>query len=635
MRNARIMNVLVAGALLCLAGCPGGAMDGDGNDGGLPPRPGNATANAGPGQLVSQGAVVTLDGSASSDPDGDPLGYTWTQIAGPDVTGGAGWLDGEMPVFDAPGEVATLIFELRVNDGNGDSEPETTQINVLEDANTALFVSGDHGDDEAGNGTMEVPFTSIATALASVTDAQEDIYVMTLAAGGRYDETAAMLDIPPGTSIYGGYDGDWRRDVVGNKTGVDSNHRGLHFTGAIDFDTWISGLDLITTDSPAPEEDVAGVFAAGGTATLHVHDNLITAGNIAAGVVGEPGSSYGILLRQLAGVEIMRNTISAGSGGAGDDGEVGRSGGRGANGANASGSGRAGGGSGTPGGDGGRGGQRGSGPGGGGGGGDDGALASGNRGRGGAGGSGAGGNGTKGTDGGAGEAGSAGRGFGGALTAEAFMPARGGSGEDGAHGGGGGGGGGGQASWASRVGGGGGGGGEGGEGGGGGQGGQGGGASVGIWLVQVMSSAIEDNTILSSHGGDGGTGSPGGQGGNGGSGGSGAGGDCGAFTCGSRGGNGGGGGGGGDGGHGGGGGGGPSFGIYIGSNIGPDMTGNTVAAGGGGAGGPGGGGPAGEGGWSFAVFDADTEDGVGPTLRDNELTAGTPGEGGLAGRKNF
>ncbi|HSK02882.1 MAG TPA: PKD domain-containing protein, partial [Kofleriaceae bacterium] len=309
------------------------------------PPPANATASAGPDQQVSRGASVRLDGTASADPDGDPLRYTWTQLHGPDVTGGTGSLDGAAPSFVAPEGVATLVFELRVDDGHGASDPDPIQINVLEDASAALFVAGDLGDDESGNGTIDRPFASIGRALAEVTDVQEDLYVMIRAGGGRYDETGAALAVPAGTSLYGGYDAGWRRDVAIHRTGVDTDHRGLRITGALDFDTWISGLELVTADAPGAGDDVTGIAAAGGAATLYLHDNAISAGSVAAGAVSAPGSSYGVQLRDLASVEILRNTIRAGSGGAGGDGAPGAAGERGADGANASGEGSAAGGS--------------------------------------------------------------------------------------------------------------------------------------------------------------------------------------------------------------------------------------------------------------------------------------------------
>jgi len=69
-------------------------------------------ADAGGNQMVDELSTVTLNGSASYDPDGQPLSFRWSQIAGPAVVlsdGGA-----VRPSFVLPdiNQITLFTFEL-------------------------------------------------------------------------------------------------------------------------------------------------------------------------------------------------------------------------------------------------------------------------------------------------------------------------------------------------------------------------------------------------------------------------------------------------------------------------------------------------------------------------------------------
>lgn len=84
-------------------------------------------ANAGSDKTVNINTLVTLNGSASSDPDGDALTWSWTQVNGASVA-----LSNDtaaQPTF-TPSIAGTYSFQLIVNDGELNSSPDQVVIAV-------------------------------------------------------------------------------------------------------------------------------------------------------------------------------------------------------------------------------------------------------------------------------------------------------------------------------------------------------------------------------------------------------------------------------------------------------------------------------------------------------------------------
>ena len=91
--------------------------------------PAEIIADAGDNQVVSGGATVTLDGSASRSTLGRPLTFQWAQTGGPTVS-----LNGPQtarPAFTAPLLAARtdFVFRLTVSDGTT-SEQDWTTVTV-------------------------------------------------------------------------------------------------------------------------------------------------------------------------------------------------------------------------------------------------------------------------------------------------------------------------------------------------------------------------------------------------------------------------------------------------------------------------------------------------------------------------
>jgi Tol biopolymer transport system component len=94
-------------------------------------------ANAGLDRTLIVGTQVTLDGSASSDLENAPLAFAWTQTGGPAVAlAGA---NTATPTF-TPLLLGSYTFNLIVNDGAADSNPDSVTIEAIGNTGTGSNV---------------------------------------------------------------------------------------------------------------------------------------------------------------------------------------------------------------------------------------------------------------------------------------------------------------------------------------------------------------------------------------------------------------------------------------------------------------------------------------------------------------
>ena len=86
-------------------------------------------ANAGPDQTVQEGALVTLDGSNSSDADNDIVSYQWNQTTGTSVN--LSNASAVQPTFTAPAGGGSVTFQLTVTDSENNQDTDTCVVTIV------------------------------------------------------------------------------------------------------------------------------------------------------------------------------------------------------------------------------------------------------------------------------------------------------------------------------------------------------------------------------------------------------------------------------------------------------------------------------------------------------------------------
>ncbi len=119
----------------------------------LPP-----VADAGFDQVVTEGDVVTLDASGSSDPNNDPLSFLWRQVDGPTVTLSS--TTSQVPSFTAPlvDQFEVIEFEVVVSDGI--NEPDFASVFIEVSAAPPAVLTGSVRDIH-GNGIQGALVTAV------------------------------------------------------------------------------------------------------------------------------------------------------------------------------------------------------------------------------------------------------------------------------------------------------------------------------------------------------------------------------------------------------------------------------------------------------------------------------------------
>ncbi len=168
-------------------------------------------ADAGSDQTVECNSTnetsVILDGSASSDPDGDPLTHTWT--------GPFGTTDGPTPRVDLP--LGEHVITLTVDDGQGVTDSATVTV-VVEDTAPPTIDSLNANPTTLWPPNHKMVSASVATAVADACDAAPTSQIISVSSNEPVDGLGRG-DRAPDWQVTGDFTLDLRAERSGHGNG--------------------------------------------------------------------------------------------------------------------------------------------------------------------------------------------------------------------------------------------------------------------------------------------------------------------------------------------------------------------------------------------------------------------------------
>ena len=216
------------------------------------------TANAGIDQNITTTTVVTLDGSASADADGDTLSYIWALTSAPSGSS-AVLIDSTVvaPTFTADLD-GSYIAQLTVNDGVASSAPDTITI-VAETLNSVPIASA---------GTSQNVATGDVVALdgSGSSDADGDALSYTWSFSSIPSGSLAIFD--DSTSASPSFTADLAGSYVAGLIVSDGTEDSASATVSIEATSPV--IRLYTRDSLFGDSEVSWPYSSSGTVVASI-----------------------------------------------------------------------------------------------------------------------------------------------------------------------------------------------------------------------------------------------------------------------------------------------------------------------------------------------------------------------------
>jgi hypothetical protein len=273
------------------------------------------TADAGIDQNVPMGTVVTLDGTASSDPDGNPITYVWTLDSKP-ANSSAAIVDGSSPRPSlTPDQAGTYIASLVVTDSSSVksvADQVVVTVNPVNKNNAPVAVAGPNQNvlvsttvELDGSGSLDADGDLLSYSWSFTSKPAGSTAQLSYIDGVADDPAPTFVADVPGVYVIG--------LVVGDGKAYSTTQASVTVTAALGNVAPVAsaGDDVSTVVGSAVTLSGALSSDANGN-TLTYAWTLVSRPALSAAVPVNPSSATATLMPDVAGVYVVQLVVSDG-----------------------------------------------------------------------------------------------------------------------------------------------------------------------------------------------------------------------------------------------------------------------------------------------------------------------------------